>query len=213
VGGDGPPPYFDPTAAARNERGKSVARLPYPDRKTFPHELQDFLAQIPEHLNFDMMSYSQSTIESFVRQGEAQYTGLELPPRSRELVILTTAAVARAEYEFVQHVPISEAMGVDPQIRETIHKQDFDSPLLSADDQAITKFVAAVVRSPTVDDNTFGAVRKILSNREIVEVLQVVGFYWSFGRVATVLEVEIEPAHGTAVIAASKKAATEEPQA
>ena len=32
-----------------------MARLPYPDRKTFPHELQDFLAQIPEHLNFDML--------------------------------------------------------------------------------------------------------------------------------------------------------------
>ena len=37
----------------------------------------------------------------------------------------------------------------------------------------------------------------------------VVGFYSSFGRVATVLEVEIEPAHGTAVIETSEKAATE----
>ena len=109
-----------------------MPRFPYPDRKTFPQELQDFLGQVPEHLNFDMMSYSQSTIESFIRQGEAQYTGLELPHRSRELVILTTAAVTSAEYEFVQHVPISEAMGVDPQIREAIHKQDFDSALLSA---------------------------------------------------------------------------------
>jgi len=52
-------------------------------------------------------------------------------------------------------------------------------------------------------------VRKILSNREIVEVLQVVGFCWSLGRVATVLEVEIEPAPGTAVIETSEKAATE----
>jgi alkylhydroperoxidase family enzyme len=95
-----------------------------------------------------MMSYSESTIKSFIRHGEAQYTGLELPPRSRELIILTTAAVASAEYEFVQHVPISEAMDVDPRIREAIHQQDFDSSLLSADDQAITKFVAAVVRSP-----------------------------------------------------------------
>ncbi|MGO9036041.1 hypothetical protein [Mycobacterium sp.] len=69
------------------------------------------------------------------------------------------------------------------------------------------------MRSPTVDYNTFAAVRKILSNREIVEVLQVVGFYWSFGRVATVLEVEIEPAHGTAVVAVSEKAASQKPQA
>jgi alkylhydroperoxidase/carboxymuconolactone decarboxylase family protein YurZ len=91
-----------------------MARLPYPDRKTFPQELQDFLAQVPEHLNFDMMSYSVSTIEMFIRQGQAQYTGLELAPRDRELVILTTSAVTRSEYEFVQHVPISEAMGLTP---------------------------------------------------------------------------------------------------
>jgi alkylhydroperoxidase family enzyme len=181
-----------------------MARLPYPDRATFSQELQDFLAKVPQHLNFDMMSYSQSTIEAFILQGQAQYTGLELPPRTRELVILTTAAVAEAEYEFVQHVPISEAMGVDPKIRDAIHRLDFDSALLSADDQAVTKFVAAVVRSPHVDDDTFAAIHKILSNRQIVEVLQVVGFYWSFGRVATVLQVEVEPAHGTAVVEASE---------
>jgi hypothetical protein len=38
---------------------------------------------------------------------------------------------------------------------------------------------------------------------EIVEALQVIGFYWAFGRVATVLQVEIEPDHGTAVVQAS----------
>jgi alkylhydroperoxidase family enzyme len=190
-----------------------MARLPYPDRTTFPQELQDFLAKVPEHLNFDMMSYSQSTIEAFVLQGQAQYTGLELPPRTRELVILTTAATTEAEYEFVQHVPISEAMGVDPDIREAIHRLDLDSPTLSADDRAITKFVAAVVRSPVVDDDTFAAVREILGNRQIVEALQVIGYYWSFGRVATVLQVEVERAQGTAVVEASEKVARGEVEA
>jgi hypothetical protein len=66
--------------------------------------------------------------------------------------------------------------------------------------------VEAVVRSPVVDDETFGGVREILSNREIVEALQVIGYYWSFGRVATVLQVEVERAHGTAVVEASEKA-------
>jgi alkylhydroperoxidase family enzyme len=78
---------------------------------------------------------------------------------------------------------------------------------------AITKFVAGIVHSPTVDDATFAAAREILSNREIVEVLQVVGFYWSFGRVATVLQVEVEPAHGTAVVEASRQAANEDADA
>jgi alkylhydroperoxidase family enzyme len=99
-------------------------------------------------------------------------------------------------------------MGVDSQIREAIHKQDFDSSLLSADDQAITKFVAAVVRSPTVDDDTFAAVRKILSNHEIVEVLQVVGF---IGRSAALRRSWTSRSNPrtAAVIKTSEKAATE----
>jgi len=41
--------------AERSYRGPfGRARLPYPDRKTLPQGLQDFLAQVPEHLNFDM---------------------------------------------------------------------------------------------------------------------------------------------------------------
>jgi alkylhydroperoxidase family enzyme len=182
-----------------------MARLPYPDRKTFPQELQDFLAKVPEHLNFDMMSYSVSTIEHFILQGQAQFTGLALPPRTRELIILTTAAVGQVEYEFVQHVPISQAMGVQPAVREAIHELDFDAPALSPDDKVIVKFTAEVVRNPFIDDPLFAAVREILGNREIVEALQVIGFYWSFGRTATVLEVEIEDAHGTAVISASQQ--------
>jgi alkylhydroperoxidase family enzyme len=181
-----------------------MARLPYPDRTTFPQELQDFLAQVPEHLNFDMMSYSVSTIELFIRQGQAQYTGLELSPRDRELVILTTAARTKADYEFIQHVPISEATGVDPALREAIRRQETGSAAIPARDQAIVAFAAAVADGPFVPDEVFAAVRDVLGPREIVEALQVIGFYWSFGRVATVLQVEIEAAHGTAVVQASR---------
>ena len=136
---------------------------------------------------------------AFILQGQAQCTGLELRPRDRELVILTTAAVTKPEYEFVQHVPISQAADVDPAIREAIHRQELDS----AHDRAVVAFAATVVNSPFVSDDVFAAVHAELSAREIVEALQVIGFYWAFGRVATVLQVEIEPDHGTAVVQAS----------
>jgi hypothetical protein len=109
----------------------------------------------------------------------------------------------KAEYEFVQHVPISQAADVDPAIREAIHRQELDSALLSAHDRAVVAFTAAVVNSPFVADDVFAPVHAELSAREIVEALQVIGFYWAFGRVATVLQVEIEPDHGTAVVQAS----------
>ncbi|HEY2202106.1 MAG TPA: hypothetical protein VGH56_09460, partial [Solirubrobacteraceae bacterium] len=37
-------------------------------------------------------------------------------------------------------------------------------------------------------------VREHLSDREIVEVLQLIGFYWGLGRLCTVLDLEIETA-------------------
>jgi hypothetical protein len=60
-----------------------MARLPEPDRSTFPQDLQDFLATVPEHKNFNLMSYSVSTIEPYIRQGgsvhRARASGAGLP--------------------------------------------------------------------------------------------------------------------------------------
>jgi alkylhydroperoxidase family enzyme len=188
-----------------------MPRLPYPDQNTFPPELREFLAQVPQHAAFDMLSHSVSTVRPFLRQGQAQFTSLALPARTRELVILTTASAAGCDYEFIQHVPISEAEGVQPGVREAIHRMDFGDPALPEYDRAVTRFVAEVVAHPTVPDDVFAAVREHLTAREILEVLQVTGFYWSFGRVCTVLAVEIEEAHGTAVAAASRRMRQEEP--
>jgi alkylhydroperoxidase family enzyme len=186
-----------------------MARLLSPDTASFPLELREFLAQVPRQAAFDILSHSVSTIRPFLLQGVAQFTALELPARSRELVILTTASMTGCDYEFVQHVPISESAGVHPSVRETIRRKDFQGSALSQHDRAIVTFVAEVVANPRVPDDVFAAVREYLSDREIVEVLQTTGFYWSFARVCTVLDVTVEEAQGTAVVEASRKLSTE----
>lgn len=45
-------------------------------------------------------------------------------------------------------------------------------------------------------DEVFEQAREFLTERELVEVLQVVGYYWSFGRISTVLAVEVTKAYG-----------------
>lgn len=182
-----------------------MARLSPPDPQRIPGELREFLTQVPQHAAFDILSHSVSTVRPFLEQGIAQYTGLELPERSRELVILTTATMGECPYEFIQHTPISEAAGVDPAIRAAIAARGFNDSSLSPNDRAVIQFVAHLVERPTVPDQVFDDVRQYLSDREILEVLQVAGFYWSFGRVCTVLDIEVEQDHGTAVVEASKR--------
>ncbi|WP_435220607.1 carboxymuconolactone decarboxylase family protein [Streptomyces sp. Tue6028] len=182
-----------------------MSRLPYPDRNDFPKELRDFLDQLPQHTAFDMLSHSQATIEIFLRQGQAQFTRLALSPRNRELTILTAASATDCEYEFVQHVPMAASLGVSDTVRNAIERKDFNAPELPDDDRAIIRFVASVVAAPTVSDEIFSAVKERFTPREILEIMQVTGFYWSFGRVCTVLGVEVEHDHGDAVIDASQR--------
>jgi alkylhydroperoxidase family enzyme len=182
-----------------------MARIGKPDERRFPHELQEFMSQIPRHAAFDLLAHSVATVMPFLKQGQAQFAALELPERSRELVVLTAAVFVECEYEFVQHVPISEAAGVTEAVRDAIRRKDLTADVLSDADRALVAFVAAVLGQPTVPDDVFQAVRSYLTDRELVEVLQVTGYYWSFGRLCTVLDVEIEPAHGTEVIEVSRR--------
>ncbi|MEU5909532.1 hypothetical protein [Micromonospora sp. NPDC047527] len=173
-----------------------MPRLTDPDPNAVPADVRDFLSALPPDPMVKMMTHSVATVKLFIQLARAQFTSLELPARSRELVILTVAEYAESEFVAAQHRPISEAVGVDQRTREIIGSRDIDSPDLSAYDGTLIRFAAEVVRSPRVPDDLFDQVRHILSEREIVEVLQVVGYYWSFGRMATALNVEVTAVYG-----------------
>ncbi|MEU7974498.1 carboxymuconolactone decarboxylase family protein [Micromonospora sp. NPDC049089] len=173
-----------------------MPRLTDPDPNAIPTDVRDFLSALPPDPMVKMMTHSIGTVKLFIQLARAQFTSLELPARSRELVILTVAQYAGCEFVAAQHGPLSEAAGVDQRTREIISSRDIDNPGLPAYDRTLIRFAAEVVRSPRVSDDLFDQVRHILSEREIVEVLQVIGYYWSFGRVATVLNVELTTVYG-----------------
>ncbi|MFG1765288.1 carboxymuconolactone decarboxylase family protein [Micromonospora parva] len=173
-----------------------MPRLADPDPNAIPTDVRDFLSALPPDPMVKMLTHSVGTVTPFIQLARAQFTALELPARSRELVILTVAEYTGCEFVAAQHRPMSEAAGVDQRTRAIISGRDLDNPDLSAYDRTLIRFAAEVVRSPRVPDELFDQARQILSEREIVEVLQVIGYYWSFGRVATALDVEITTVYG-----------------
>ncbi|MGW0165544.1 hypothetical protein ACWDWT_10135 [Streptomyces sp. NPDC003343] len=42
------------------------------------------------------------------------------------------------------------------------------------------------MQHPRIADDVFDTARQFLSERELVEALQVIGYYWTFGRIFTV---------------------------
>jgi alkylhydroperoxidase family enzyme len=53
-----------------------------------------------------------------------------------------------------------------------------------------------VLDRPDASETDVAAARRHFSDREIVEILQLAGFYWGLGRLCTVLDLEIDTPDG-----------------
>jgi alkylhydroperoxidase family enzyme len=173
-----------------------MPRLTDPDPGSIPEDVREFLATLPPDPMVKMMSHSAGTVKPFIQLARAQFTALELPARSRELVILTVAEYTDSTFVAAQHGPISSAAGVGERTRQLIRDRRLDSPELSPADRALIRLTAEVVQRPRVPDEIFAQAREFLTDRELVEVLQVTGYYWTFGRISTVLDVEVTEVYG-----------------
>jgi len=173
-----------------------MPRLADPDPASIPEDVREFLASLPPDPMVKMLSHSADTVKPFVQLAKAQFTALELPARLRELVILTVAEYTASTFVAAQHDPIALAAGVGERTRQLIRDRQLDSPELSPADRALICLTAQVVQRPRVSDETFQQARKFLTDRELVEVLQVTGYYWTFGRISTVLYVEVINVYG-----------------
>ncbi|MGH3556099.1 MAG: carboxymuconolactone decarboxylase family protein [Mycobacterium sp.] len=168
-----------------------MARLPYPSRDEMPAELAARLNALPRNNVTEMVAHAQWLAEPFLRMIQAQFTKLELSDRQRELAILTVSGLVDCDYEFAQHVPMFETVGIDADLRDRVRGGDFEA-LQDPGERALLALVAAVVEGPRISDELFAAAQRHLSERQIVEVLQLVGFYWGLGRICTALELELD---------------------
>jgi AhpD family alkylhydroperoxidase len=173
-----------------------MPRLTDPDPASFPDDVRKYLTTLPPDPMVKMLSHSAGTVKPFVELARAQATSLRLPARSRELVVLTVAAYTECAFVAAQHEPLAKSAGVDEPTLRLIRARDLDNPAIPLPDRALLRLTADVVRHPRVSDEVFGLARSFLSERELVEVLQVAGYYWSFARIATVLDVEVTRVYG-----------------
>jgi 4-carboxymuconolactone decarboxylase len=102
--------------------------------------------------------------------------GAELAPRLRELMILRVGWRTGATYEWLQHVRMAQRLGVTPEEIEAIGGDPaagpwspLESVLLVATDQLIDHY--------RVNDATWARLAEHLDERQLVEVVFVVGTY------------------------------------
>jgi 4-carboxymuconolactone decarboxylase len=170
-----------------------VARLPYVDPRDAPERVREVLGAMPPLNVFRMMANAETAFRPWMRWGGVLLNDLALDPLLRELAILRVAALTpHADYEWVQHVPIARSVGATEEQVKAIEQGDAEAGCFTRDQRVVLRFTAEVLQDVRASDEAFAAAAEILSPREIVELLMVIGQYMMLARVMATTDMELD---------------------
>jgi len=144
-----------------------------------------------------MMAHAETNLRPLLRLGASILTEQKLNAALRELAILRVARLSPAEYEWIQHVPIAQAVGVTDAQVEALRCDDIAAACFNATEQLVLRFTTEVVRDVRASDEVFAQMAKTFSPQEIVELIFAIGFYMTMARLMETTGLDLDaPAGG-----------------
>jgi alkylhydroperoxidase family enzyme len=104
------------------------------------------------------------------------------------------------EYEWVQHVPIVLALGGTQAQIDALKAGDDQAACFSEAEKAALRFTREVVVDVGASEASLAEARKHLSEREIVELILVAGFYIMLARLTETLDIPNDPPIGDKLV-------------
>jgi len=140
---------------------------------------------------FKAMAHSPLVGHRFLGLGNAILLKGVLPPKLRELAILRVGQINQANYEWTQHVLIALRVGVRQAQIDALAEWEH-SPEFNETEKAILRYTDEETLNIRVGDETFAAVREILTEEGVVELTTTIGYYGMVCRILEALQVELE---------------------
>jgi alkylhydroperoxidase family enzyme len=178
-----------------------MPRIPYPDLEKAPAEVREMLARLPAPVGiFNMIAHAETVLKPLMKLGGSFLGKLELDALLRELVILHAVNIEGGEYEWVQHVPVVLALGGTQEQVDALKAGNDQAACFSDAQKAALLLAREVVVNVRASEATLEAARAHLSDREIVELILVAGFYIMLARVTETLGVPNDPPIGDELV-------------
>ena len=178
-----------------------MARIPYPDLGRASPEVREMLGRLPAAANiFNMMAHAETCLKPVMKLGGAFLGKLKLAPKLRELCLLHAVKLEGGDYEWLQHVPIALDLGATQGQIDALADGDDDAACFTAGERAALRFTREVVVDVRASEPALAEARRHLSEREIVELILMSGFYITLARLTETLGVENDPPIGAALI-------------
>jgi 4-carboxymuconolactone decarboxylase len=161
-----------------------MQRIPFPDYSQLPAVTQKTLQLVPLNVVRMCAHASQPLFEAQGQLGRAVAIPEVLEPRLRETVVLRVAYLSGSHYELHHHIPLGRAAGLSEAELAAIAGCDYASlpPLLGA----AARFTDEVVEKVSPRDETLQALRAVVSDQVLVNIVLTIGCYMSVARLAAV---------------------------
>ena len=178
-----------------------MALIPYPDLDKLSPEAKEMLRRLPSQANiFNMMAHAETCLKPVMKLGGTLLGKLELDAKLRELCLLQAVRVAGGEYEWLQHVPIAIDLGASQAQIDALEKGHDHAACFDPTEQAALVFTRELVAKGKASPAALSGLREHLSDRVVVELILMAGFYVMLARLTETLQVENEPPIGAALV-------------
>ena len=124
--------------------------------------------------------------------GLATYARYNTPmnPRINALAVLTAAREACGHYVWTVNQPAAKDAGVSDDVIAAI--REYRAPNgLDSKDAAIVQFMIELLRQHRISDGTFEAVRTMVGDAGVVDILAVTGYYHTLAHALNALDVDL----------------------
>lgn len=128
---------------------------------------------------------------NYQRMGNSILRGEGLNPALRELAILRVGDLAKSAYEFKAHTAIGLRSGLSQKKIDEIHRWK-ESAEFTDIERAVLAFTDEVAVNVQVKDETFGNLKKHLSDQNVVELTAAIGYYGMTCRILEALKIDME---------------------
>ena len=169
-----------------------MARLAYPDPGALPPETAAVLTTLPVRNVFKMMAHATTLAPPVFEFVNALFKGMQLDARLRQVAILRVGYLCESAYEAYHHEKAGRAARLSAEEMGAL-KKGASQHCLGPREIAVARFAEEMTTQVKASEPAFAAVQAFLSEREMVELAMVVGFYNMVSRFLESLEIEVEP--------------------
>jgi alkylhydroperoxidase family enzyme len=125
----------------------------------------------------------------------------------KDLVILRVSQRCKGEYAWVQHAAIAKTVGVSDAQIAALERGEISLDLFNVRERVTFAFADEVVDRAFATEDTFAAMHRMFSPRELLELLLLIGYFRMICGVMTTMGVEVESPFGGRVLDLVRKTA------